>query len=122
MGFLKRRMLSFKYAFQGVKWVFLTQPNIWMHFIAALLAIGLGFYLQISRLDWIIIITCIIMVFAAEFCNTALEWLVDGLYKTQHDDAGKIKDVAAAVVLVIAIGVVIIGTLVFIPYIKTRFF
>lgn len=122
MGFFKRRILSFKYAIQGVKWTLLTQPNIWIHIVAAMIAIAMGLFFEISRLDWIIIISCISMVFAAEFCNTAIEWLVDGVYKNQHDDAGKIKDVAAAVVLVIAIGVLAIGILVFFPYVKVRFF
>lgn len=122
MGFLKRRILSFKYAFQGVKWALLTQPNVWIHVVAATIAIILGFFFKITRLDWIIIIACISLVFAAEFCNTAIEWLVDGIYKTKHDDAAKIKDVAAAVVLVIAVGVLVIGILVFYPYVKSRFF
>ncbi len=122
MSFLKRRILSFKYAAQGFRWAFATQINLWIHLVAAICAVGLGFYFNISKIEWVTIIICITLVFAAEFINTAIEWLVDSIYKEKNTLAGKIKDLGAAAVLVTAIGVAVVGVIIFYPYCKAEFF
>lgn len=116
MSFFKRRILSFKYALQGIRWAFATQPNLWIHLVAAIVVAILGFYFDIQKIEWIILIGCIASVFTLEFINTALEWLVDSVYKEKHPLAGKIKDVAAAAVLVVALGTATIGVIIFYPY------
>jgi diacylglycerol kinase (ATP) len=116
MSFFKRRILSFKYAFQGFRWAFTTQPNFWIHLFAAIVVIGLGIYFEIKKMEWIIITACIVAVFTLEFINTALEWMVDSVYKEKHPLAGKIKDVAAAAVLIVAMGTAVIGVMIFYPY------
>jgi diacylglycerol kinase (ATP) len=116
MSILKRRILSFKYAFQGIRWAFATQPNLWIHLAAAIAVIVLGFYVDITKTEWIILAGCICSVFTVEFINTALEWMVDSVYKEKHPLAGKIKDVAAGAVLIVAIGAAIIGVIIFYPY------
>lgn len=119
---LKRRVLSFKYAFQGIKYAFATQANLWIHLVAAILVIILAIYFNIKRQDWIVLIFCITIIFSVEFINTAIEWLVDSIYKEKNAVAGKIKDVAAAAVLVVAFGVAIVGIIIFYPYFKNQFF
>ncbi len=119
---LKRRLLSFKYAAKGFKWAFATQANLWIHLCATILVIIGGWYFKVTQIEWIILILCIVAVFTVEFINTAIEWLVDSIYKEQHVTAGKIKDVAAAAVLMVAIGAAVIGVIVFYPYVKQSFF
>lgn len=118
---LKRRLLSFKYAAKGFKWAFATQANLWIHLCATILVIIGGFYFKVTQIEWIILILCIVAVFTVEFLNTAIEWLVDSIYKEQHVTAGKIKDVAAASVLMVAIGAAITGVIIFYPYFKESF-
>lgn len=118
---IKRRILAFKYAAQGIKWAFKTQPNLWIHLISALCALVLAILFKITTLEWIIITSCIVAVFAIEFINTAIEWLVDSIYKEKHPLAGKIKDVAAASVLIVAIGSAVIGAIIFYPYLHVKF-
>jgi diacylglycerol kinase (ATP) len=119
---LQRRLLSFKYAAKGFKWAFSTQPNIWIHSFASILVIIAGWYFHITRIEWILVIFCIMAVFAMELVNTAIEWLVDSIYKERHEMAGKIKDVAAAAVLITALGAATVGVIIFYPYILFRFF
>jgi diacylglycerol kinase (ATP) len=121
MSFFKRRILSFKYAFQGIRWAFATQPNLWIHLIAAIIVVILGSYFDIQKFEWIVLIGCITSVFTLEFINTAFEWMVDSVYKEKHPLAGKIKDVAAAAVLVVAIATAIVGVIIFYPYFKLTF-
>jgi diacylglycerol kinase (ATP) len=118
---LTRRLLSFKYAAQGFKWAFKTQPNMWIHSCACILVILAGWYFHVTRIEWILIVFCVVAVFAMEFINTAIEWVVDSIYKEQHELAGKIKDVAAAAVLITAMGAAVTGSIIFYPYIRQIF-
>lgn len=111
----KKRLLSFVYAFQGLRELLKSQPNATLHLVAASLAVGAGFYLGISRLEWMAVAGCIAAVLAAEAFNTALEYLTDLVSPGHHPLAGKAKDVAAAGVLLTALGAAVVGLLIFLP-------
>ncbi len=55
-------------------------------------------------------------VWSAEGANTALELLADHVSPEHQPLIGKSKDAAAGAVLLAAMGAVLIGALVFIPY------
>ena len=74
-----------------------------IHVGVAVLAVGFGFVLQISSVEWIAVIICIGLVFSAEMINTALEILVDKVSPQKDPVAGKIKDISAGAVLIAAI-------------------
>ncbi len=112
---LKRRIFSFLFAFQGWYFVLRTQPNAWIHAAFTILAVGLGFWLEISRQEWAVLILTFMAVWIAEFMNTALEAVIDLISPDVHPLAKVAKDVAAAAVLVGAIGSVIIGLLILGP-------
>lgn len=116
MNFLRKRMLSFYYAFQGIYAFFQSQHNMYIHVIAAWVAILLGFIFQISRLEWMAVVLCIVLVFAAEMLNSAIEVLVNLVSPDWSEKAKYIKDVSAAAVLIIALGSATIGFIIFIPY------
>ncbi|MBN1197936.1 MAG: diacylglycerol kinase family protein [Bacteroidales bacterium] len=112
---MKKRLLSFRYAFQGLFHLFRGQPNAWIHLIAAIGVIIAGFLCGLSVTEWGFIIFAIGMVFAAELFNSAIEELVNKI-SPEHDlVAGKIKDLAAGAVLVAAISAAILGLLIFLP-------
>jgi diacylglycerol kinase (ATP) len=117
MNFLKKRLLSFYYALQGIYAFFQSQHNMYIHVIAALAVILLGFVFQITRLEWMAVVLCIVLVFAAEMLNSAIEVLVDLVSPDWSEKAKYIKDVSAAAVLIIAIGTAITGGIIFLPYI-----
>lgn len=117
MSFFKKRILSFKYAFQGIYHLFKTQPNAWIHLSAAIGVISAGFYFKVTHTEWIILIACIAAVFTLEMINTCIEWLVDSVYKERHPLAGKIKDVSAAAVLVVSMASAAVGLIIFYPYV-----
>ncbi|MBN3034172.1 MAG: diacylglycerol kinase family protein [Bacteroidales bacterium] len=110
------RLKSFRWAARGIREVYRTQHNFRIHLIlAAVVTLG-AFLLKVSRMEWLILIICIVSVLAAEFMNSALERMVDLLSPQQQISAGFIKDAAAAAVLIIAIGAAVIGSLIFLPY------
>jgi diacylglycerol kinase len=112
---LNKRLKSFTYAFNGLKGLWNNEHNLRIHIIAAILAILLGFYFQISTTEWIIVVLLIGMVIAAEIFNSAVEHLADFVMPNMDSRIGKIKDLSAAAVLVIAFVAFIIGLIIFLP-------
>jgi len=113
-----RRLKSFQYAGKGVWKAVKTQHNLWIHLVAALLVIYAGFFFQITRTEWMIVIVAMGGVISAEMFNTAIELIVDMVSPEHHRMAGAVKDVAAGAVLIFAIASVLIGLLVFLPYLS----
>ena len=118
---LRKRIDSFKYAFAGIADLFKTQPNAWIHLIAAILAISLGCFFSISTTEWCFLVFAISLVISAEAFNTALEHITDLVSPDYHELAGRTKDVAAAGVLIIAMGTVAIACFIFLPKIMAYF-
>lgn len=119
--FLRSRARSFKYAFAGWLYVLRTQQNTWIHAFISVAVIIAGFWLRISRYDWIAILIAMTMVWVAEFLNTAMEAIVDLAVEEQHPLAKAGKDVGAAAVLITALTAVLIGILILGPPIWHRF-
>lgn len=107
---------SFGFAWAGIRYAFATQVHFRFHCLAMVLAVGLGFFFGVSRLEWLAIILCIVLVLSAELFNTAIESVVDLVSPAYHQLAKVAKDTAAGAVLVLAIGSAIVGLLIFLPY------
>jgi diacylglycerol kinase len=112
---IKKRLLSFPYAFNGLRILFREEHNSRIHLLAAIIAIIAGFIFNISALEWIAIILSIGMVFAFEILNSALENLADFASPGKNDLIKKAKDLSAAAVLVSAIAALTVGIIVFLP-------
>ena len=119
---LYSRARSFRYASAGWWYVLRTQHNAWIHGLVSTAVLVLGLWLQITRQEWAIIILTMMAVWMAEFMNTALEAVVDMTMPEPHPLAKVAKDVAAAAVLVGAIGSVLIGLLILGPPLWTKLF
>jgi diacylglycerol kinase (ATP) len=117
---LYRRLLSFRYAFQGWWYVLRTQRNAWIHAIITLAVLALAIWLRLARLEWAVLILIITAVWMAEFMNTALETLVNLVSPDYHPLAKIAKDVGSAAVLLGALGAVLIGLLILGPPLWNR--
>lgn len=111
----KERGNSFSYAWDGLKAVFRTEHNTWIHLALTFVAIILGFILKISKGEFLAIIIAMTMVWVAEIFNTAIEKTMDFISKEKHPQIKLVKDLAAAAVLITAISAVIVGAIIFIP-------
>lgn len=118
----RRRLKSFIYAFEGWRHMLLTQHNAWIHAVISVVVFALAIWLQLSRVEWSVLILTVMVVWMAEFFNTAIEAVVDMTAPDYHPLAKVAKDVAAAAVLVGALGAVIIGLLIMGPALWTRLF
>jgi diacylglycerol kinase len=119
---LYNRAKSFQYAFEGWWFVLRTQHNAWIHGLITLIVVGLAFWLGLPLRDWAVLILTFMAVWMAEFLNTAIEAIVDMTMPKVHPLAKVAKDVAAAAVLVGAMGAVLIGLLLLGPPLWQRLF
>jgi diacylglycerol kinase (ATP) len=117
----KNRIKSFGFALKGIKNLVQTQENAQIHLFAIVLVTIVGFLLKIDKSEWCTVIIAFTMVLAAEGLNTAIEFVVDLVSPDYHPLAGKAKDVAAAAVLITAVGAVLIGCIIFLPKIMGLF-
>ena len=89
--------------------------NAWIHALSSGLVVLVSAWLQISLLEWALIILAIGMVWIAEFINTAIESVVDLVTEDHHPLAKASKDVGAAAVLISALTAILIGLIVLGP-------
>lgn len=110
---MKGLLQAFKYALSGIAYSFVSQRNMKIHVVFALLAVILGFVLSIDWVAWLAVLGCIALVLAAEVMNTALESVVDLVSPEYTELAKRAKDCAAGAVLILAIFSLIVACIVF---------
>ena len=115
----KKIINSFKYAIEGLVSSFKTERNMKIHIMAMIIVIALGIFMKLNKIEWCIITIAIVMVISAELFNTAIENVVDMVSPQKNPQAKLVKDIAAAAVLVLAIGAAVIGIIIFGPKIVT---
>ena len=109
---LLKCLKSFRFAWKGFIYVFLNENNMKYHILAAIIVVMLGIWLKFNSIEWIIIVFCIGLVWAAEIFNTAIEKLVDLVSPEQNPNAGLVKDIASGAVLVTAMMALVIGVII----------
>jgi len=112
---ITKRVQSFKHALNGLKILFTEEHNARVHFSLGICAILAGFFFKISSSEWIAVIFSIGFVIALEIVNSAVENISDFISPEKHNHIKKIKDLAAASVLVGAITALLIGFNIFLP-------
>ncbi|MBO4740574.1 MAG: diacylglycerol kinase family protein [Bacteroidales bacterium] len=112
---VRKRIKSFSYAFAGLRVLFREEHNAWIHAVAAVLAVAMGFLFRISPMEWIAVVIVIGMVFAAEIINSSIERTSDFVKAERDDRKRDIKDLGAAAVLVCAIAAAVVGIIIFLP-------
>ncbi|MBQ8565168.1 MAG: diacylglycerol kinase family protein [Bacteroidaceae bacterium] len=111
---LMERFRSFVYAGRGLRLLF-HEHNTWIHLTATFCVVVVGLWVSLSFVQWAIAIILLGGVWIAEALNTAIERLCDHVTPEQHPEIGRIKDIAAAAVLMAAITAVAAGLCIFVP-------
>jgi diacylglycerol kinase (ATP) len=106
-------------AIEGIIFAVKTQRHMRYHLMAALMALIVGLFLNISRLELTLLCMAIILVLITEMLNTAIETTVDMIYKEFHPKAKIAKDIAAGVVLTASVGSLMLAYLILYPPLKT---
>lgn len=118
---LLRLIKSLGYALAGLKILIREEQNYLVHLTAASLALAAGWWFKISAGEWIAVVLSIQLVLSLETINTVIENVAD-LISTERSEAIKrIKDLAAASVLISAIAALVIGLIIFVPKLMAQF-
>ena len=112
---MSRLINSFKYAGHGLRHCITKEKNFQLHCVAAAIAVIIAFVLNISGIEWMIILICITLVIALEMINTAIEHCCNMVQPDYHPMVKIIKDVSAAAVLITAAMAAVCGAIIFIP-------
>ncbi|MEG0025789.1 MAG: diacylglycerol kinase family protein [Bacilli bacterium] len=118
---LKRFLNSFKFAFQGLKYAFVYEQNMFVHIIVTVWVVILGLLFHISLFEWLFCLVIIGLVIATELINTAIEAVVDLVTVANKPLAKIAKDTASAAVFVFAVIAFLCGLIIFIPKILELF-
>ncbi len=112
---------SLSFAWQGIVTFFLRERNGQIQGGVALFVLIAGFFFGITKFEWLAILGCTALVISLEMLNSAIEKICN-LYTPEFHPAVKIiKDVAAAAVLWSAAFSLVIGLIVFFPYVSRLF-
>lgn len=112
---LKKHTLSFSHAYAGLKWVFSTQANFKIHIFFSALSIFGAWFFKISYIELLIILILIVVGLVVETINTGIEETIDAIHKDWSPEIKIAKDVAAASMLIFAIGSTTIAGIIFVP-------
>ena len=115
---MRNRILSFKYALQGLKSVLRTEMNMRLHLISALLVLVAAYFFKFDYLEFGLIFLCIGVVWTAEILNTVIEKYLDFYHPERNPKVGILKDMSAAAVLVASLFSLAVGVCLFLPKIS----
>ena len=110
---------SFAFAFEGLSTAIKKGRNFRIQITLALTTSVLGYLLQISSTEWLVLIIIISFVLILELINTSLEAIVDLVSPEIQGRAKIAKDVAAASVLISSVSAVLTGLILFLPKLLT---
>ncbi|MBI2610347.1 diacylglycerol kinase family protein [Candidatus Kaiserbacteria bacterium] len=112
---LEKKVHNVRYALNGIQIAWREEFSFKLQIAVAILVLFLGWFLAISPIEWALVILIIGFVLAAEAFNTALEEFCDMVKGDPDPHIRKIKDLAAAAVLIASAAAFIIGTIIFVP-------
>lgn len=118
---IKRLIKSFGYAKEGIKYTILYEQNFLIHIIIALLVLICGFLFKITLLEWVLLVIAIALVLVSELINSSVEAITDLITLEENKLAKIAKDTASGAVFVMAMLSILIGLIIFVPYLLKMF-
>ncbi len=112
---------SFRYALYGIYHAVKYNQNMKVHILTSIGVVIASLLLHVNAFQMGILGVMILLVLSAEMVNTAIEEMVDLITTERRMQAKIAKDVAAGMVLVTAFGSMIVGFLIFTPYVLKLF-
>lgn len=115
--FFSGRLKSVSYALKGALKLITTEHSIMVQFSLGILVTIAGFYFGISKTEWLFQTSAIGLVMSIEGLNTAVEKIADFIHPNYHERIGFIKDIAAGAVFFAALTAIVIGLIIYIPFV-----
>jgi diacylglycerol kinase len=118
---IKPLIRSFGYAFEGLFYAIKYNRNLKIHLVVALVVISASIFFHVTLFEKEILGIMIVLVILSEMINTSIEEMVNLITQEHKKEAKIAKDVGAGMILVAALGALIVGVIIFTPYILKLF-
>jgi undecaprenol kinase len=113
---IERLIKSFVYALRGLSKTYREEQNLRVQTAVGTVMVALALIFRINRLEWCLLLLTIGLVILMEIANSAVERITDVLKPRINGYVKEIKDIAAAAVMLSSLISVIIGVIIFWPY------
>jgi diacylglycerol kinase len=110
-GWLKK----FASAFHGIALGASGQSSFLVHAVVSCLVVMIAAWLQVTPIEWCLLVICIAVVMAAEIFNSALELLAKAITDEEQLWIAQALDIASGAVLITAIAAAVVGVLILLP-------
>lgn len=118
---MPRLVRSFRNAFKGLGFMLARQQNFRLEVVAAIAVIAIGVALELNRFEFVALLAMIVLVLFTEIVNSAFEEMLDCVSLEFNHKFGYVKNIMAALVLVVAIGALAVGAIIFYPHLAPIF-
>lgn len=109
---------SLDYAVKGLKYTYTHEQNFRVHTFAAAAVILLALLFQVELREAVILILVVASVLVLEIVNTVFEKITDLVKPRLNHYVEVIKDLMAAAVLISSVAALLVGILIFFPYVR----
>lgn len=112
-----RFIRSLRHAMHGLGHAFMAENNFRIHTVIAAVVLILTVVLKVSRSEAVTVILVVASVLVLELVNTIVERFADLLEPRIHPYVHVIKDMMAASVVIAVGAAIVVGVLIFWPYV-----
>ncbi len=119
-NFFWDRVKSMEYAVNGF-FKIMSESSIKVQITVCIIMSIVGFWVGITRVEWMFQLLCFGLVLSVEGLNTAIEEICDFIHPDYHKQIGLIKDMSAGSVVFAVLFSVIVGVIIYTPYILALF-
>ena len=111
---LRHWSLKFRNAFRGVRVGVVGQTSFYAHFLISFLVLVVATVLQVSLIEWCVLLLCMGMVMTAELINSSIECLAKAITQEHDERIRDALDMASGAVLLASIFASVVGIAIFV--------
>ncbi|MBI5023049.1 MAG: diacylglycerol kinase [Candidatus Magasanikbacteria bacterium] len=119
MFHFRKIMRSFHYALKGLFLIFKEEQSFRVQVVAAVVVVVIMFVFPTKNWEKVALILVTSWVLVLELINSILERMADILKPRMHLGVEAVKDIMAAAVFIASFTALIIGLIIFIPYVRS---
>ncbi len=97
---LTRIINAYGYSIKGLRAAFIHESAFRQETLLALVLTPLAFWLGTNAIEYILLISSVLLVLVVELLNSAIEAVVDRIGSEQHELSGRAKDIGSAAVFI----------------------
>lgn len=116
-----RFLKSSKYALEGIFFGLKTERNIQIWFGVLILNLLVCYWLEVSTVEFLFVLSSTFAIGISEYINTAVEALADRVTLEREEIIKRVKDLAAGATFCASTLTVIVCLVIFIPKILEKF-